>query len=107
MNIDDLLRCLAGCDVQLYLDGDRLRYKAPVGALTLAHRKDIATHRIAIVERLKADETVPGVLRRCTYCDLRDWVDDPPKDGRIRTTCGKCGRFIGYRPMVPRAQQST
>jgi hypothetical protein len=99
VNIDDLLRCIADCGVQLYLDGDRLRYKAPEGALTLAQREDIATHRIAIIERLKADATAPGVPRQCTNCDWRDWVDGPPRDSRIRTTCGKCGRFIGYRPV--------
>jgi len=103
VNVSDLLRCLANCGVQLYLDGDRLRYKAPVGALTSSLRGDITTHRLAIIERLKGDATAPGAPRRCTYCDWKDWVDDPPKDGRIRTTCGKCGRSIGYRPTDPRS----
>jgi hypothetical protein len=99
VSIDDLLGCLADRGVQLYLDGDRLRFKAPVGALTSSLRDDIATYRITIIERLQAGVTIPGVTRRCTYCDWRDWMDEPPKDGRIRTTCGKCGRFIGFRPV--------
>jgi hypothetical protein len=99
VTVDDLFSCLADCGVQLYLDGDRLRFKAPVGALTPSLRDNIATNRIEIIERLKSGTAAQGVPRRCTYCDWRDWVDEPPKDGRIRTTCGKCGRFIGYRPM--------
>lgn len=97
MSIDDLLTCLADRGVQLYLDGERLRFKAPVGALTPVLRDGIATHRTTIIGRLKSGS---GVSPRCSYCDWRSWIDEPPKDGRIRTTCGRCGRFIGYRPVA-------
>ncbi|MGE0770036.1 MAG: hypothetical protein AB7L90_26670 [Hyphomicrobiaceae bacterium] len=95
MSVDQLFACLADRGVQLYLDGDRLRFKAPVGALTKPLRDGITTHRTTIIERIKSGVSVP---KRCSYCDWRSWNDEPPKDGRIRTTCGKCGKFIGYRP---------
>ncbi len=99
MSIDELFACLADRGVQLYLDGERLRFKAPVGALTRPLRDGITTHRTTIIERIKSGVSVP---KRCSYCDWRNWIDEPPKDGRIRTTCGKCGKFIGYRPHGPK-----
>lgn len=99
MNVGNLLRMLADCAVELCLDGDRLRYRAPQGALTANLRGEIAAHRLAIIEHLqRGNHDRPGA-GRCVNCDWRSWQDDPPKDGRIRTTCGKCGQFIGYRPV--------
>ena len=101
MIVDDLIRTLANRDVELYLVGDRLRFRAPEGALTPELRSEIGAQRTTIIEHLRAASVMATELKRCTRCDWRNWVDAAPKDGRIRTTCGKCGRFIGYRPAEP------
>lgn len=101
MNVDDLLRTLADRAVELYLAGDRLCFRSPAGALTPELRDEIAAHRPAILEQLRTAATTTAA-GGCGNCDWRNWRDEPPKDGRIRTTCGKCGRFIGFRPADPR-----
>lgn len=101
MTLDELIRTLADRDVELYLVGDRLRYRAPEGALTLELRSEIGTQRATIIEHLRTAQEAATDGKRCTRCDWRNWVDAAPKGGRIRTTCGKCGRFIGYRPEGP------
>lgn len=99
MTVDQLLADLTGGRVTLFLDGDRLRFRAPEGALTPELRELIAEHRAAIIKRLRRGAN--GAMARpsgCVICDRQYWVDDPPQNGRICTICGKCGRFIGFRP---------
>ncbi len=99
MNIEQLLADLARNQVVIHLDGDRLRYRAPEGAITDDMRAVICEHRLAIIDQLQG--SVPSHTTcsgKCVTCDTRDWQDHPPKRGRILTTCKRCGRFIGYRP---------
>lgn len=98
MSLDELLCGLAARSVELFLAGDRLRYRAPKGALDADLRNQIAAYRLAIIEHLQAAKAAAGERQRCGICDRRDWVDEQPKDSRIRTNCRKCGGFIGYRP---------
>lgn len=105
MTIDSLLAALASLDVVLSVAGERLLFDAPAGALTPALRASIAAHRGELIRRLSppAARLVASPPQNCqAHSDPTQWVDGAPTDGRIRTTCGKCGRFIGYRPAEPR-----
>jgi len=105
MTVDALLVALASQDIVLSVAGERLLFDAPAGALTPELRASIAAHRGELVRRLSApaDRPIASPPPKCSpHNDPRQWVDGAPIDGRIRTTCGTCGRFIGYRPTEPR-----
>ena len=94
-----LLAELAGLNIKLAVDGDHLRYRAPAGVLTPELRAVIGEHRTEIIGRLRNPANATTVRAPgCVPCDRQYWVDELPRNGRIRTTCGQCGRFIGYRP---------
>ena len=98
MIAEAILRQLAERNVELQLEGDRLRFRAPAGALTDDLRASIADHRAEIIGLLRPRPAL-SAGERCVMCDWRGWVDEPPVNGRIRTHCGRCGRFIGFRPV--------
>jgi hypothetical protein len=99
LNATELISELGRCGVELYLDGERLRFRAPAGALRTELRTAVAERRAEIIELLRWPNGVVAAGTKCVRCDHRDWVDEPPVGGQIRTHCGKCGRFIGYRPV--------
>lgn len=43
-----------------------------------------------------------GLLRDCRHADRANYADAPPRGGWIRTTCRRCGGFIGCRPAEPK-----
>jgi hypothetical protein len=99
VTVESLTTTLASHGIALYLDGDALRFRAPKGALTAELKEQIAAHRDEVIIRLRPPAPIravrPGAACRC---DWREWVDESPQGGQIRTHCGQCGRFIGYRP---------
>jgi len=102
VTLDQLLTDLTHNQIVLFVDGGQLHYRAPGGALSADLRAAIAQQRTAIIDHLQA-KVPPNPQRsvKCITCDRQYWVDEPPEDGRIRTKCGKCGQFIGYRPVSP------
>ena len=107
MSLDDLFDRLAERAVHLSLEGDRLCFRAPKGALSADLRHAIVDHREAVIARLQRRASLGTATGHCSVCDRRNWVDESPKDGRIRTVCGVCGRFIGYRPSPAIGQKVT
>lgn len=100
MTTAELLAELELKGVTLFLDGDHLRYRAPAGVMEPELRSAITDQRSAIIESLRVAVSRVNVPREpCGSCHAKDWRDHPPKDGRIRTSCRRCGRFIGYRPI--------
>lgn len=51
----------------------------------------------SLVQQLAEKISAP----RCRpWCDPADLLDGPAVKGMIRTVCGVCGTFIGYRPVA-------
>lgn len=74
-------------------DGSELVLRGPAAAKLTAER---------IIDRRADVLTALGVTpERCpSHLDRDDWQDVPApgRPGWIRTTCKRCGCFIGYRP---------
>ena len=98
MTTDQLFQTLARRRITLFLKEGDLRYRAPSGSLSQDLRDEIAAQRPSLIERLcqKRQSERTGAAHRCKICKPSDWVDDSLYNP-IRTICGKCGRFIGYR----------
>jgi hypothetical protein len=94
-----LTTTLASRGVALFLEGDALRFRGPKGALTEELKQQIAAQRGEIIDRLRETAARVAESRAAPCrCDVNGWVDEPTHEGRIRTHCGQCGRFIGCRP---------
>ena len=98
MTAGQLISALSERGVAIRVVDDRLRYRALAGALTPDLRAAIATNRNEVIQQLLGLAAAAVRERCCGSCDRQGWIDEPPEEGRIRTVCGRCGKFIGYRP---------
>ncbi len=99
MTTEELTETLSTRGITLFLEGGALRFRAPKGALTADLKQHVADHRGEIIDRLRNREAQrAGTPNAKCRCESNEWVDEPPKDGQVRTHCGGCGRFIGNRP---------
>lgn len=99
MNAIQLISALKEQGIVLFVDGNELRFRAPKGALTADLKTQIAKHREEIVRHLQAQaEYSKPQPNKCLRCNTGEWIDESPRNGSIRTHCGRCGSFIGYRP---------
>lgn len=80
-----------GVRVEMDADGERLRFH-PRSAVTEELLENMKAHKSELLR-------ITGLYACRGHVDPTLWTDDPPVDGRIRTTCSRCGRFIGYRPV--------
>lgn len=75
MTLDALLDQLTAAGVALSVDGDRLLFDAPAGAMTPDLRAGIAGHRAELIRRLTAPPFPPDYFAR--------WVCRPDAQGRL------------------------
>jgi aspartate racemase len=74
MTPTELLAYLYNCDMQLWIEGDRLRFKGPKGVLTPALHAQLAEHKAEILALLRAARSAIDVLPAITVaprdCEL-------------------------------------
>ncbi|HEY9228000.1 MAG TPA: hypothetical protein VIP11_15190, partial [Gemmatimonadaceae bacterium] len=55
MSVSELLEALTERGVELWFEGDRLRFRAPKDALTAEQRAEVSSRRNEVLARLRAD----------------------------------------------------
>jgi hypothetical protein len=91
-----LLDRLIELGIRIECRGDQLRL-TPAAAISTELLRQLKCQKQELLAILQnpaspADGTVP-----CGVCRREHWIDEPPRNGRIRTRCGQCGRFVGFR----------
>ena len=74
MSVSALLSALAERRVELWMEGSRLRFRAPRGALLPEHRDAIAAQRDAVVRQLRADAEARVAYTPTSYNQRALWL---------------------------------
>lgn len=110
----ELLHDLMDRGVRLYADDGDIVADADDAILTDDIIAELRLHKAELIELLltppihatppaathSADAIRGRLVATCQFgCDRADWQDAPApqRPGWIRTTCGSCRKFIGYR----------
>lgn len=84
MTVDGLLAQLAAGDVVLTVEGKRLLFDAPAGAMTADLRAGIAEHRAELIHRLASESTSPSAPAPTFPPDhFAEWLTRPDAAGKI------------------------
>ena len=88
MTVDELLGRLASLDVVLSVEGERILFDAPAGALTDELRVEIAAHRAELARRLSSPGTSTEIAAAPASTeppriDFAGWVCRRAADGTI------------------------
>ena len=78
--------------VILSIRDSRVEFDGPMGSITESDIAWMRTHKPAVIDAIR---------RSCTpHNDPTNYVEEPAPDrsGWIRTTCLRCGHFVGFRP---------
>lgn len=93
MNPAEVLQTLASRGVSLWLEGERVKWKAPAGALSDAEIATLKAHKAAILKALQEQAAANDPAARQRQCDNNA---SPPaaNDGPTAlVTCGACAHF--------------
>lgn len=110
MTSQELLAELEQRGVKLTLAGDKLRYDAPVGALTLELKDALRQHKPALLALLREREAIPRVINNvfCFTCfktagkaakyQAHKVAVRQDQPGWWELTCTRCGSKCYMRP---------
>jgi len=63
----------------------------------VAQSGDVSPEAVELAKRHKA-VLLTSLAGSCSpHNNMANYLDGPSRNGRIRSTCRACGRFIGYR----------
>jgi len=91
-----LLYRLIELDIRIECRGDRLRL-TPAASISPDLLGQLRRHKQELMAILRNPNSPANGAVPCGMCHQEHWIDEPACDGRIRTRCGRCGKFIGFR----------